>query len=161
MTLLNISCSYPYLWISCSCIFIYTEANIDCGSVWTIYNVPALTTISLNLNYKTMEQKEARLLHKVYQVHEGFSSLTEDGITNEIPTSMFRLQTITLLIVATYVEFLIINFFSSVVCGFWGLNRMRCCAVTSVTSPSSGLLSPPVTNKSSRAISCPTPWKNK
>lgn len=85
----------------------------------------------------------------------------ENGITSEIPTSMFRLQIITLLIVATYVEFLITNFFSSVACGFWGSNRMRCCAVTSVTSPHSCLLSPPVTNKSSRAISCPTPWRNK
>lgn len=44
-----------------------------------------------------MEQKEARLLYNSYQVHEGFSSLREYGITNEILATIFWLQSVILL----------------------------------------------------------------
>ena len=149
MTLLNISWNYPYLWIFWSCRSVYTEENIltlavyepnsmanGCHNVWSMYNVPALTSISLNLNYWTMEQKEARLLHKVYQVYEGFSSLREYGIANEIPPSMFRLQSITLLIVAKYVRRVSYNQFL-LLSGVWVLGvksyEMLCCYISNFT----------------------------
>lgn len=152
----SISCNHVYLWIFYR--FTSIEAKIltlanGCHNAWTMYNIPS------TLITKQKGAKRSKATAKGLSQAQRFLQLERAEMTNEIPTSMTTLQSITL-IAATYVEFFISSLFSLVLCGFWGSNLMKCCAVASVTSPSWALLSPPVTNKSSRAITSPSPGRN-